>query len=99
MEMRLITGMDIGAQIIQALGLPKETSLIQIRIGVNEVVEVICRYYPTNEDLGNMLPILQSYHVVPNGGPMIDDTFLGEPVMRPIRHKEEEYPDSNLLSD
>ena len=83
-----ITGMDIGEKIALALGLPPETNLIQIRIGLDEPVEVIARYYPSEDAVEKLAAVLAIYHVV-----LVrecpDDTMLGEPMMDPIRHTKE----------
>lgn len=83
-----ITGMDIGGQLAEALGLPRGTNLIQIRVGLDEVVEVICRYYPDAEAVERMYAVFRRYHVIP-----ADEYGLGmtpgASVRMPIHHKAE----------
>lgn len=70
-----IRGYGIGPELVEALGLPKETNLIQIRIGLGEVAEVLCRYYPNADAMDKVVHLLQAYHLVPTGPPcVIDDT-------------------------
>ena len=60
----IVSGMEIGKAIAQALGLPAETNLIQIRIGLEEPVEVIVRYYPSEDAVEKMAAVLATYHVI-----------------------------------
>jgi hypothetical protein len=83
-----MTGMDIGGKIAEALGLPPETNLIQIRIGLNEVVEVIVRYYPDQSAMDALYQVFQRFHVIP-----ADEYGLGKgpgfTVQMPIKHSVE----------
>ena len=54
--------------------LPRGTTLIQIRIGLDEAVKVICRYYPDEEAGLKLYEVFQRYHVVP-----ADDVGVGRP--------------------
>ena len=84
----VIPGYGIGKDLQEALGLPKETNLIQIRIGLDEPVEVLCRYYPNAEALARVVHVLQAYHLVPVGTPVpIDDTL--EPLAPSAQHSSE----------
>jgi hypothetical protein len=60
----LVTGMDIGADIAHALGLPPQTKRIEIHIGVDELVEVHCFYYPDSAAVRKLLTVLGRYQVV-----------------------------------
>jgi hypothetical protein len=59
-----VTGNAIGPAIIQALGLPPETTRIELFIGVNEVVEVACRFYPSADGMAQVAAILKRYTLV-----------------------------------
>ena len=72
-----IPGSAIGAELIQALGLPAETTLLQIRIAIDEPVEVLCRYYPSGARMTQVLQVLQRYHCVPDGPPQAVDNAPG----------------------
>jgi hypothetical protein len=65
-----IPGYAIGRDIAQALGLPAETTLIQITVGLDAAVEVLCRYFPTQEATAQAVQLLQHYHLVPVGAPV-----------------------------
>ena len=83
-----ISGFTIGASVAEALGLPKGTNLIQIRIGLDEAVEVICRYYPDMEAAERLLQVFRRYRVIP-----ADEVGLGmtpgASVRMPINHTGE----------
>jgi hypothetical protein len=66
-----VSGYGIGIEIQQALGLPPETSCIDIHIGLNEVVEVTCSYYPSEDAVRKVLTILQRYNLVEKEGPAV----------------------------
>jgi hypothetical protein len=83
-----ITGMDIGGEIARTLGLPLGTNLIQICIGLDEAVEVICRYFPDAEAAERLLQVFRRYRVVPADEVGISMT-PGESFRMPIQHTQE----------
>jgi len=61
--MAAITGVGIGIEIARALGLPPETTDIQINIGMETPVTVVCRYYPDAAAMERVLAIVRRYHL------------------------------------
>jgi hypothetical protein len=59
-----VAAMDIGKEFVQILGLPKETSFLQLTLAPNAPVEVTCRCFPDREQLAEVLALLQRYHLV-----------------------------------
>jgi hypothetical protein len=59
-----VIGNAIGPAMIEALGLPPETTRIEIFIGVNEVVEVACRFCPSADGMEKVAAILKRYTLV-----------------------------------
>lgn len=49
---------DIGAQIVEALGLPKETTNINIHFSPDSLVRVTCEILPDKEGLRRIFEIL-----------------------------------------
>lgn len=88
-----IPGYQLGKAIQEALGLPPETNLIQIRIGLGEAVEVLCRYYPDAEAMERCLHVLQAYQLVPAGAPIIIEDTL-EPLHAGAEHTAEKRQQS-----
>ena len=83
-----VSGLQIGKHLQEALGLPAETNLIQIRIGLDEAVEVLCRYYPTREAMERCVHVLQTYQLVPVGDPVLIDD-IQEPLDPGAEHTAE----------
>lgn len=86
-----IPSAQLAQALIEALGLPPEITLLQIRLAVNEPVEIICRYYPTDRAMAGVAAVLETYQVVlvdsqqvPPGDPRVDS-----PVMTPVQHRRE----------
>jgi hypothetical protein len=63
-----ITGYNIGKALQQALSLPKETTLIQITVGLDSAVEVLCRYYPDEAAMQRCAQVLAHFELVPKPG-------------------------------
>lgn len=63
--MKSMLGHQIGRQLVEALGLPKNTSGFTLRCYANEVVSVTCEYWP--EDFG-LAKALAKYNLVAVGG-------------------------------
>jgi hypothetical protein len=58
-------GHQIGPQLVEALGLPKNTSGFTLRCYANEVVSVTCEYWPEGHGLAKALA---RYNLLPVGG-------------------------------
>lgn len=87
-----IPSTQIAKALIEALGLPPELTLLQIRLAINEPVEIICRYYPNERAMAGVAAVLKTDQVVlvdsvelPPGAPQLDT-----PVMEPVRHRGDE---------
>jgi hypothetical protein len=63
--MKPILGHQIGQQLCDALGLPKNTVGFTLRCHANEMVSVTCEYWP--EDFG-IAKALARYNLLPVGG-------------------------------
>ena len=63
-----VSGCAIGGEIAKALGLPPETTDIQINIGLDEAVSVICRFYPSEAGIRAVTQTLARYHLYPADG-------------------------------
>ena len=59
----LTTGLDIGALLIRALGLPEHTRKVELIVEVNEIVVVRCEYYPDKVHMKDLLE-LKEYNLV-----------------------------------
>ncbi len=51
-------GRELGAAIVAALGLPKSTVAIDIRIRHDELVQVECSYYPDEDAARNFATVM-----------------------------------------
>jgi hypothetical protein len=63
--MKPMLGHQIGPQLVEALGLPKNTSGFTLRCYAGEAVSVVCEYWP--EDAG-LAKALAQYNLVATGG-------------------------------
>src|SRR5262245_24843484 len=68
-----VSGFAIGGEIAKALGLPPETTDIQINIGLDEAVTVVCRFYPSAAGLQQVLETLRRYHLQEADGPPFNE--------------------------
>ena len=68
-----ISGFSIGIEIQEALGLPQETTHIEIYIGLDKPVEVVCAASPNAEGMAKVLAILKRYNLVEKEGPPVSD--------------------------
>ena len=57
----MITGVDIGKDLIEALGLPKNTISFVLRVKGSDLITVECEYCPDN---GDFIPVLAEYALV-----------------------------------
>ena len=63
---------ELGKALIEALGLPKKTSWVELRVAANEPVTVRCGYWPDAltveavEELCTELKVLHLKEVAPN---------------------------------
>lgn len=57
----------IGAELVQALGLPSKTVDFRLIARVDRPVEVILRFYPDAENVERALTVLRGYEVKARG--------------------------------
>lgn len=57
-------GHQLGAQLIKALGLPKQCVWFELRCASGEVVSVTCEYYPEAQNGAPLETVLAEYQVV-----------------------------------
>lgn len=62
--MAIVGNTVIGAQLCNALGLPKNTRWFELRVGVDELVTIKCEYLPEDLDGALLEPILAEYQLV-----------------------------------
>ncbi len=80
----------IGKEICEALGL-KNVIDLDISVHLNEIASVTVKYYPSEDDLKKVIPVLQKHYLVPVGEALpVDITVIGnkyrnyQPVPKPI---------------
>lgn len=64
-------GKDIGVALCKALGLPRQTSRVDISVPADGLVEVVCRYYPSVEAMNGLIELLQRYRLEADGAPEV----------------------------
>lgn len=77
-----IVGREIGSALCEALGLPGRTSRVEIVVPCDAPVEVVCRYYPTIEQMSGLVELLQRYEVQAKEAPRVVAHCEGAPVWR-----------------
>lgn len=61
---------SLGAQrqplqdFITALGLPPETTFLQLTMAQAGIIEIQCRFYPSQAQVDSGLEVLRTYHLV-----------------------------------
>ncbi len=66
----------VAVEIIKALGLKNVVDL-DLRMHLNEIVEIAVRYFPDRENLEKVVPILKKYKLIPIDG-IVDNTVIGD---------------------
>ncbi len=59
-RMTIALSRDVGAQLIELLGLPKNTVRFDVRFEVNKPVEIQCIHYPDKEAANQLNALLSS---------------------------------------
>lgn len=62
--MEIATGTEVGSKIIEALGLPKLCTVINIHLQVEKPVLVTATYYPTKQAMAEVAAVLEQYNLV-----------------------------------
>lgn len=57
-----IDGKELGNKLIDALGLPKTTVWLELRVSINEVVSMKCCYYPDISS-DRLIEVLSEYEL------------------------------------
>mgnify|MGYP003578272720 CR=1 FL=1 len=79
-----VTGMRLGGEIQEALGLPQDTPGILINIGLDEPITVWCRYFPSEEAMRSLVATLSPYQLIP-GPDMPEGIFTQDQRIRLFR--------------
>jgi hypothetical protein len=63
-------GKELGNKLIDALGLPKNTVWLELRVAINEVASVTCCYYP---DISSerLIEVLSEYELHAKSTPCV----------------------------
>lgn len=61
--MRVVTGRQISQRLIEALGLPKNTTSFELRVAANEFVTVRCEYLPEGDPV-EIVAAIAEYNLI-----------------------------------
>jgi hypothetical protein len=87
--MVVCTGMKIGGEISEALGL-KHARVIDIHLDYQDVAMITVNYLPDEEDLEKIVPILKKYKLIEGGKCVFIDKCGSQPACCPqCRHNPE----------
>jgi len=59
-----LRGKILGGMLTKALNLPPNTKSFELRCAMNEIVTVKCEYFPDQDSVVGMIPVIKEYHLV-----------------------------------